>query len=236
MKFGDEIDFLGWETEHGVLSPAILTPAKILIVGSSTCGKTYFVRQLLKIHPFDHKIEKIYYYFMQNQPLYRDIKKENPGIHFIHGLPTNFPSHKNEPTLVILDDMINEMTDGKKIVDLFIRDSHHKNITCILISQNLFFNHKQYRLLSLQANYLILFRTPRDMSQVSTLSRQLFPTNPTFVQNVFWKVVKNTPYANLYCDLSQKCHDSYRIWSNVLEYPIVYPISMDTEFEQDGET
>ena len=215
-------DFLGWTTEQGYLSPAIRTPSKIMVVGQSNCGKTYFLRNLLKIRPFEHDFAKIYFYFMEKQEIYKQIQNENPGIKFIHGFPEKFPSHEGKHTLIILDDMITEIGKGKQIVDLFIMGSHHRNITCILVSQNLFFNHKQYRLLSLQANYLVIFKSPRDGSQLGPISMQVYPTKPEFIKNVFWKISQDKAYAHLFLDLTQQTQDFLRVWSDIFVDPIVH--------------
>ena len=215
-------NFFGWTTEKGCLSPAIRTPSKIMIVGQSNCGKTRFIRDLLRIRPFEHTFFKIYFYFMEKQKIYEEIQKENPGIEFIHGFPENFPSHGDNHTLIILDDMINELGNGEQIVDLFIKGSHHRKQTCILVSHNLFHDHKKYRLLSLQTNYLVLFRSPRDSSQISPLSYQIFPDKPEFIKNVFWKISHDQPFSFLFLDLSQQTQDFLRVWSNILENPIVH--------------
>ena len=230
MKSNVVTDFLGWTTEKGCLSPAIRTPSKMMVVGQSNCGKTYFLRNLLKIRPFEHNFFKIYFYYMEDQEIYKTIQNENPEIEFIHGFPEKFPSHEGKHTLVILDDMITELGDGKQIVELFLMGSHHKLVTCIMVSQSLYFNHKKYRLLSLQCNYLILFRSPRDSSQISPLSFQVFPTKPGFIKNVFWKICHEKMFASLFLDLSQQTQDFLRVWSDILENPVVYMWSMpDTE-------
>ena len=59
------------------------------------------------------------------------------------------------------------------IVEWFTRKAHHRNTSVIYITQNLFERAKQYRTISLNAHYLVLFKNPRDKSQVSNLSRQL---------------------------------------------------------------
>ena len=215
-------NFLGWKTEKGDLSPAIRTPSKIMLVGQSNSGKTYFLRNLLKIRPFEHIFEKVYFYFMEDQPIYKEIKKENPGIEFIHGFPETFPSHGSNHTLVILDDLITELGTGRQIVDLFIMQSHHRLITCVLVSQSLYYHHKQYRILSLQTNYLIIFRSPRDNSQISPLSSQIFPSNPAFIKSVFWEVSRDKAFSYLFLDLSQQTQDFLRVWADILTDPVVY--------------
>ena len=231
-------NFLGWRTSEGFLAPAIRTPSKILLAGQSLSGKTTFLKQLLEIRPFESKFlnKNIYYYFMENQKLMDEIKEQNPGINLISGFPETFPSNEPEPTLIILDDMMDQI--GRQIItDLFIRESHHRNITCILVTQNLFYNHRSFRLLSLNAQFLCVFKNARDQSQITSLSRQVYPLNPTFIQKVYWSVIEDNAYSYIWLDLSQKTKDSLRIWSNILQpVPIVYPLNTHVNFQEKNVT
>jgi ABC-type dipeptide/oligopeptide/nickel transport system ATPase subunit len=53
------------------------------------------------------------------------------------GLPTTFGNPQGKPSLIILDDLLNEVY-SVQVCDLFTKCSHHRNISVILISQNLF--------------------------------------------------------------------------------------------------
>ena len=63
----------------------------------------------------------------------------------------------------------------KRIADLFTRGSHHRNLSVIYIVQNIFHQGKEIRNISLNAHYNVLFKSPRDKQQVSTLARQVSP-------------------------------------------------------------
>jgi len=58
-------------------------------------------------------------------------------VRFNEGVPANFDNAGDKPCLTILDDLLNE-TYSKDVCDLFTKGSHHRNITVILITQNLF--------------------------------------------------------------------------------------------------
>ena len=53
------------------------------------------------------------------------------------GVPENFAGPGGKPYLVILDDLLNGVS-SKQVYDLFTRGSHHRNISVILITKNLF--------------------------------------------------------------------------------------------------
>ena len=40
--------------------------------------------------------------------------------------------------LIVLDDLMNESKDNQEIMDIFTKKSHHRNISIILITQNIF--------------------------------------------------------------------------------------------------
>jgi len=60
----------------------------------------------------------------------------NPTYH--EGVPENFcGGGGGKPCLMILVDLLNDVY-SKEVFDLFTRGSHHRNISLILITQNLF--------------------------------------------------------------------------------------------------
>ena len=67
----------------------------------------------------------------------------------------------------------------KRITNLFTKGSHQRNLSVICIVQYVFHQSKQTRNISLNAHYIVLFKSPRDKQQVSILARQV---NPGYVQ------------------------------------------------------
>ena len=58
--------------------------------------------------------------------------------------------------LLILDDLMRE-SSSNVILDLFTKGSHHKNISVIFITQNVFHKGKAQRDISLNTKYLMLY-------------------------------------------------------------------------------
>jgi len=58
-------------------------------------------------------------------------------VTFKEGVPEDFGSANGEPSLVILDDLLKDVY-SKQVCVLFTRGSHHRNISFILITQNVF--------------------------------------------------------------------------------------------------
>ena len=64
---------------------------------------------------------------------------------------------------------------NNRISDLFTKGSHPRNLSVIYIVQNIFHQGKEMRNISLNAHYIVLFKSPRDKQQVSMLARQINP-------------------------------------------------------------
>ena len=54
-------------------------------------------------------------------------------------------------------------------------ESHHSDTSVIYLVQNLFSKNKESRTISLNAQYMIVFKNPRDSSQLANLARQMYP-------------------------------------------------------------
>jgi hypothetical protein len=77
--------------------------------------------------------------------------------------------------IVILDDLMAQSGKDKRISDLFTKGSHHRNLSIIYIVQNIFHQGTEMRNISLNAHYIVLFKSPRDKQQISMLARQINP-------------------------------------------------------------
>ena len=78
----------------------------------------------------------------------------------------------SQPKLLIIDDLMGNFDE--KLVDLFTKKSHHKNLSVSQIIQNLFHKSKSHRTVSLNVHYLSLFKNPRDVTQVRHLAKQMY--------------------------------------------------------------
>jgi hypothetical protein len=67
----------------------------------------------------------------------------------------------NGTRLVVLNDLLNEAYSSD-VCDLFTKGSHHRNISVILITQNLFHQGRFSRDISLNAKYIVVFTNVPD--------------------------------------------------------------------------
>ena len=116
--------------------------------------------------------------------------------------------------LLILDDQMSKVGDTKELADLFTKGSHHRNLTIIYIVQNLFDKGKSMRTGSLNAQYLILFKSPRDKTIIQHLGNQMFPKNTKFLVEAFDDATQ-VPYRYFLIDLRQETPENMRIRSNI---------------------
>jgi hypothetical protein len=81
----------------------------------------------------------------------------------------------SQRNLIVLDDLMAQSSEDKRIADLFTKGSHHRNLSIIYIVQNKFHQGKEMRNISLNAHYIVLFKSPRDKQQIYMLARQINP-------------------------------------------------------------
>ncbi|XP_018370144.1 PREDICTED: uncharacterized protein LOC108765796 [Trachymyrmex cornetzi] len=132
-------------------------------------------------------------------------------IEFREGLPRSedYSNDPLSPKLVIIDDLMRESSSSDAIVDLFTKGSHHKNLSVILISQNLFHQGRGQRDISLNANYIIVFKNPSDRAQIRNLARQIYPDDPKFLEEAYYDATSR-PHGYLLLDLKQSTPNEYR--------------------------
>ena len=70
------------------------------------------------------------------------------------GLPETDGNAQGDPSLIVLDDLLNEIYT-KHVCDLFTKVSHHRNISVLLLTQNIFHQGTNCRDISLNAKYLV---------------------------------------------------------------------------------
>ena len=194
----------------------LIHPSNIIVSGPTGSGKTQFVSRILKTRNIDPFPTRILYLYSEWQQEYDNLLESLPEITFQRGFPDKLmdlfvPSQNN---LLILDDQMSKAGDTKELADLFTKGSHHRNLTIIYIVQNLFDKSKSMRTASLNSQYIILFKSPRDKSIIQHLGSQMFPKNTKFLVDAFEDATK-IPYGYLLIDLRQDTPEEMRIRSNI---------------------
>lgn len=175
-------------------------PSSCMVVGPSQSGKTTLVREIIKKNIYDKKFKKVIWCYLYSASWFL----EEPNIEFVCGLPKVYENN----SLIIIDDMMHRLNET--IADLFTAASHHRNISVILILQNLFPRSKVMRDISLNAHYIIVFKNTRDMNQINCLGRQLYPQKSQYFSDAYIKAT-NRPHGYLVIDLHPKTTEEFRL-------------------------
>lgn len=186
-------------------------PFSAIIAGPSMCGKTTFVLRLidqsqLVIQP---PPQKIIFSYSVYQKAYKNVK----NVEFRDVIPDMSELEANTmPMLLILDDQMGKNED--LIEQIFTKLSHHNNISVVYLIQNFFHQSPQQRTISLNASYIVLFKSVRDANQIVYLAKQMYGTKYKHLVDAFRDATR-LPYTYIFIDLKPDTDDKHRIRANV---------------------
>ena len=202
------------------------------LAGNRRTGKTHFTKTLLLknrelIAP---QLDVIFWFYGAPQ---RDVidgvtnalQSQKQRIEFVHDLPTDgrtlqdvIGEHSGRK-LVVLDDLMEKASNRADVAALFTH-GRHENVSVVFLTQNLFHKSKFSRDMSLNTDYMVLFRNPRDASVITHLGAQM--GNAEFLKQAFRDTTKDA-FTHLFIDLRSQTPDALRYRGNVLdETQIVY--------------
>ena len=185
-------------------------PFTAIIAGPSGSGKTVFTRKLIEhasriIAPPPQRLVWCYGIY---QPFFNEMK----SVEFMEGVSDANLFDGQQRTLLILDDLMHETDD--RVSQIFTRVSHHKSLSVLYLTQNLFYKTKQNRTMSLNAHYLVLFKNPRDMTQISHLAAQMYPGKSKYMIESY-RDATSIPFSYLLVDLKSDTEEKMRLRSNI---------------------
>ena len=182
-------------------------PFSWLVSGSSGAGKSYMLSKFIKHHKrlIVPQQKKLLVAYRHIQPLYHDFSKyiETEFMKEPNLIP-NPDTELNNATILLIDDLMKSI---QECIDFFTIHSHHKNLCVIFVTQNLYA--QGLRTLSLNANYLTIYRNPRDSSQIRFLARQLEPNDSKLVIKAYEMATK-TAHGYLHINCMQKCNKLFK--------------------------
>ena len=188
------------------------------MVGPSETGKSQLLYNWLKIGTFQAKFDKIFFFYQHSPPLYDVIQKEFENLEFVPGINFEFiDSLKNNGTknLLIFDDSCEEICNSKAFVDIATA-GRHRGLSTIYIKHNLSHQSKLGKDVELQNTHIVLFKFPRDVMQITTLSTQLGLGS----ELVDWyRDATSVPFCHLLIDLSPRIYDRIRYCTNSASVP-----------------
>lgn len=165
-------------------------PFTCIISGPTGSGKTSFCVKFLEnldtLCTERHFDGGIFWCFSEKAAV-PDLKQTAQArrrkLHFHEGVP-DFNNERGTPCLYILDDLLNDVY-SKQVCDLFTKGSHHRNISIILITQNLFHQGRYCRDISLNT-YLVLLKTCGTKISLRTSQDRCIPKTATVCTERIW--------------------------------------------------
>ena len=179
----------------------------ISLCGPSETGKLQPIYKWLKIGTFQPKFDKIYFFYQHSQPLHDVMQKEIQNLELVQGVNFEFiDSLKNNGTkcLLFFDESCEEICNSKAFVDI-TSPGRHRGLSTIYIKHNLFHQSKLGRDVELQNTHIVLFKSPRDVMEVTTPVAQLDLGS----ELVYWyRDATSVPFGHLLIDLSPQTDNS----------------------------
>lgn len=199
-------------------------PFTMIISGATQSGKSTLTRQILerRLEIMDPPIDEVMYLYTEWQPkLFGELQVSIPNIVFHQGLPDEIADEFGRHKLVVCDDLMTEMAKSDDAVNLFIRGSHHRNISVLFLIQNFFY--KNLRTLTTNAKYIVLMKNPRENGFASVLGRQMNGGKRNAALEYAYKECMTRRYGYLVIDYGQEQDDACRLRSSLFpENMIVY--------------
>ena len=212
---------MAWYNRESVVK--FESPCTITLVASSNSGKTTFVKRLLQHADgmFTEPITKILYcYGSKWQDIFDDMSRIFPKLSFKEGLPADDDlteltgGESRAHTCLVLDDLSSQIYTNKDLEKLWTADSHHKRMTIIHLTHNLFPKSPSGRIISLNTKYFIIFRNHRDALQIKHFARQVYPNKVGFFMASYHKAVEDQ-WGYLVVDLHGRSNEKYRLRTKI---------------------
>ena len=190
-------------------------PFTMTISGPTGSGKTQFFLDILKSNKINPKPERIVYLYKRWQPLYDKIQ-EHSNVEFIKGIPHDldndsfFDTTKNN--LVLIDDLMHIQSD--LVANLFTEGSHHRNLSVINVTQNLFPPGKHAVTQRRNTQYMVIFKSPMGQDQIRTLAGFMFPGHVQEFLGIYQKATSK-PHGYIIIDSKQNTPDADRLNTDI---------------------
>lgn len=199
---------------------------RVLLSGASGSGKSYFLTQVIqnRAELFESVPQKIIFCTHEGTRLQQNLHEETNDsgeklIEFHQGVPSE--DRQYEPyTMLVFDDLLStneiEFVAGQ-LLPYVTRRANHEKLYVFITTQSLFIPaSKTFRILAQNVNYLVIFKSLRNLYQVKLIGTQLLgPGNGNRLVSIYQKAVKDKDYAYLLYDLHHLTDDRIRFQSNL---------------------
>ena len=204
--------------------------AAFWVSGPTSSGKTRWVDRFLRekntLYEAENVPHSILYCYGIYQSYFTIMENQIENFTLHKGLPSqetiNEFSEDGFHRLIVLDDMMLKIVNDEDMLSLFTMGCHHRNLSVIFITQNIYPPGKYSRSMALNTTYMVLFRNVRDAKQISHLGSQVFPGKTEYLKQAYADATLK-PYSYLLIDLSPHIKDTLRLRTNLFvnEAPVV---------------
>jgi predicted ATPase len=193
---------------------------RVLLSGASGSGKSFFLSQVIRHRAELFEVEPRKIVFCTHEGT-RETYLDSQGveIEFHKGMPSE--DREYEPyTLLIFDDLLStseiEFVSGQ-LLPFVTRRANHEKLYVFITTQSLFIPaSKSFRILTQNVNYLVIFKSLRNLYQVKLIGTQLLgPGGGRRLVEIYQKAIKGKDYAYLFYDLHHLTDDRIRFQSNL---------------------
>ena len=193
--------------------------SSLILCGPSNSGKSQFTKRLFEnleyMYESDPPVRILYCYGVHQRILmtWKPLLK----IYSFTGLPSEtfideYADGKH--TLIVLDDLMNAALNSELVECLFVQSCHHKGLSVVYITQNMYQPGQRARTINLNATYLCLYHNIRDKLQVNCLGKQMYPRQTAMFMEAYEDSTKKK-YGYLFIDMSPHSNSEYRLRTNI---------------------
>ncbi len=196
-------------------------PSTMIVSGATGSGKTCWLEKFLK-HAntiLSEHVDRVVWCYGVYQPLVETLSREIPNLHFNHGCDRETLEQlgvfdAGQRTILVLDDLHQELASSTLLSQLFCKFSHHANTMVVFVTQNLYHKGSAMRDVTTNCHYLVCLAQPRDKSIMATLARQMFPGNSAYLLDAY-RDATSQPFGYLIIDATPRTPDTLRLRSGI---------------------
>ena len=177
---------------------------------------------------FTQPVASILYCYGAYQDFYNQMH-DNPSIqaplHFHKGLSLQEDIdnlYDGEFHIIVLDDLMEKIVKSIEMQELFTKYCHHRNMTAIMVSQNVFQKGPNARTISLNTHIHVLFANKRDEAQVSVLAHQLFHSKTKKKCLAMYNEHMKQCYAYLVIDCTPQYPSKIKVCTDIFPGQLTY--------------
>ena len=196
-------------------------PCTISICGPTSSGKSFLAFDIIKRRAelFSEAIQEVTYVYSEYQSQFHELEAADSNVKFTNDL-FDIDKIKSGPHLVIIDDLQQDLVSDKSkrelVTNFFLRASHHRSISVVIILQNPFV--KGLRDISINSQVTIIYDFARDRSIMSRISAQVCPGKTKFLQEAYQDAVTRSDYGYLVLIFHPRLK-KYKYWVRSTLFP-----------------